>query len=141
MANLHALGIINEETKYLGGLKLAIHFRWSTEAKKYLEDKKRWQDWFKWLVMADQYDMDYERVAWLKITGVPLQLWEENNFTIIASRYGRVINPFDCIANRRDYSMGKVGVLTSVWRWINDEITITSNGRECKVGVVEYTDD
>ncbi|CAH1416883.1 unnamed protein product [Lactuca virosa] len=91
--------------------------------------------------MADQFDQDYERVAWLKITGVPLQLWEENNFSIIASRYCKVLNPFDGISNRRDYSMGKVGVLTSVRRWINDEITVNSNGSEFKVGVVEYTDD
>ncbi|CAH1415580.1 unnamed protein product [Lactuca virosa] len=141
MANLHTLGIIKEETKYLGGLKLAIHFRWSAEAKEYLEDKNRWQDWFKWLVMADQFHQDYERVAWLKITGVPLQLWEENNFSIIASRYGKVLNPFDGISNRRDYSMGKVSVLTSTRRWINDEIIVNSNGCEFKVGVVEYTDD
>ncbi|CAH1448572.1 unnamed protein product [Lactuca virosa] len=141
MANLHVLGIINEETKYLGGLKLAIHFRWSAEAKEYLEDKNRWQDWFKWLVMADQFDQDYERVAWLKITDVPLQLWEENNFSIIASRYGKVLNPFDGISNRRDYSMRKVGVFTSARRWINEEITVNSNGCEFKVGIVEYTDD
>ncbi|CAH1416882.1 unnamed protein product [Lactuca virosa] len=34
MANLHALGIIKEETKYLGGLKLAIHFRWSAVPRR-----------------------------------------------------------------------------------------------------------
>ncbi|CAH1438297.1 unnamed protein product [Lactuca virosa] len=45
------------------------------------------------------------------------------------------------LANRRDYSMGKVGVLTSSRRWINEEITINSNGQEFKVGVVEYTDE
>ncbi|CAI9263777.1 unnamed protein product [Lactuca saligna] len=91
--------------------------------------------------MADQYDMDYERVAGLKITGVPLYLWEENNFLIIANRYGNVINPFDGISNRRVCSMQKFGVLTSARRWINDEIIVNSNGHEFKVSVVEYTDD
>lgn len=91
--------------------------------------------------MADQYDMDYERVARLKITGVPLHLWEQNNFLIVSNRYGNVINPFDGIANRRFCSMEKFGVLTSARRWINDEITVNSNGCEFKAGVVEYTDD
>lgn len=37
--------------------------------------------------------------------------------------------------------MEKFGVLTSARRWINDEITVNSNGCEFKAGVVEYTDD
>ncbi|CAH1438893.1 unnamed protein product [Lactuca virosa] len=105
MANLHASGIMKEETKYLGGLKLAIRFRWSVDANEYLKDKNRWNDWFKWPVNADQYDSDYERVAWLKIIGVPLPLWDEDNFSKIASRFGKVITPFDGILDRRDYSM------------------------------------
>lgn len=141
MANLHASGFMKEETKYLGGLKLAIQFRWHVDAKEYLGDKNRWKDWFKWLVNVEQWNVDYERVAWLKIIGVPLPLWEEDNFTRIASRYGKVINPFDGIANRRDYSTGKVGVLTPSRRWINEEIRINSNGQEFRIEVVEYTDD
>ncbi|CAH1451532.1 unnamed protein product [Lactuca virosa] len=37
--------------------------------------------------------------------------------------------------------MGKVGVLTSRTKWINEEINITAGGMKITVGVVEYTDD
>ncbi|CAH1437237.1 unnamed protein product [Lactuca virosa] len=77
MSNLHTLGIVKKEMKYLGGLKVAIQFRWYAEAIEYLMDKNRWKDRFKWLVMADQHDMDYEKVVWFKIIGVPLQLWRK----------------------------------------------------------------
>ncbi|KAI3513672.1 hypothetical protein L1887_21009 [Cichorium endivia] len=37
--------------------------------------------------------------------------------------------------------MGKVGVLTSRRKWINEELTVEANGKSYKIGVVEYTDD
>ncbi|KAI3511296.1 hypothetical protein L1887_18445 [Cichorium endivia] len=37
--------------------------------------------------------------------------------------------------------MGKVGILTSSKRWINEEITVTANGEAFGIGIVEYTDD
>lgn len=141
IGTIHATGILNDETKYLGGLRLAIHFGCSRDADVYLENKKHWKDWFKWIVRADQQELNYERMVWIKILGVPLNLWDEQKFSLIASKFGRVISPFDNIANRRDYSMGKVGVITSNRKWINEELTIISNGVEYKVGVVEYTDD
>ncbi|CAI9288527.1 unnamed protein product [Lactuca saligna] len=81
MANLHASGIM--KTK-IGGMI------GSNGANEYLKDKNRWNDWFKWLVNADKYDSDYERVAWLKIIGVPLPLWDGDNFSRIASRLVRL---------------------------------------------------
>lgn len=83
----------------------------------------------------------YERIAWLKIIGVPFEFWDEENFSLIASRFGKVINPFDSISSRRDYSMGKVGILTTRKTWINEDVTIEVSNTKYKVGVVEYTDD
>ncbi|CAH1442453.1 unnamed protein product [Lactuca virosa] len=141
IGSLPATILISDNTKYLGGLNIAIHFGSSVEAKDFLEDENRWRDWFRWMVKSDQQELRYERIAWLKIIGLPLKLWDEENFNLIASRFGRVINPFDGIGNRRDYSMGKVGVLTSEKKWINEEITITADDVKHQIGVVEYTDD
>ncbi|CAI9292527.1 unnamed protein product [Lactuca saligna] len=41
----------------------------------------------------------------------------------------------------RDYSMGKVGIITSARRWINEEVKVSAGGEIICVGVVEYTDD
>lgn len=68
-------------------------------------------------------------------------MWEEENFNLIAQRFGRVINPFSHIITRRDFSMGKVGVLTTEKRWINETVNIMADGISFTVGVVEYTDD
>lgn len=37
--------------------------------------------------------------------------------------------------------MGKVGVLTSEKKWINDQTTVCANGEIFSIGVVEYTDN
>ncbi|KAI3510782.1 hypothetical protein L1887_17919 [Cichorium endivia] len=68
-------------------------------------------------------------------------MWDTENFSSIAGKFGKVINPFDTIENRPDYSMGKVGVLTSYNKWINEHVKISCNGVVSYVGVVEYTDD
>ncbi|KAI3525811.1 hypothetical protein L1887_04925 [Cichorium endivia] len=37
--------------------------------------------------------------------------------------------------------MGKVGVITSNRKWINEEIVVYANDKPIRIGVVEYTDD
>ncbi|CAI9283159.1 unnamed protein product [Lactuca saligna] len=141
IANLPASLLMNENTKYFGGLRIALKFNHSMDATQFLEDNTRWKDWFKKLSRADQYELPYERTAWLKILGLPIQLWEEENFNLIAQRFGRVINPFSHIITRRHFSMGKVGVLTTEKRWINETINIMADDISVTIGVVEYTDD
>lgn len=93
------------------------------------------------MARAYQHDLQYERTAWLKVLGLLLQLWDERNFSLIAKRSGRVVAPFNEIAQQRDYSMGKIGIPTSQRSWINDQVTIIVDGKTYNIGVVEYTDD
>ena len=46
IANLPAPTLMNEGTKYLGGLRVAILFDSSKDAREFLEDKGRWKEWF-----------------------------------------------------------------------------------------------
>ncbi|CAH1421757.1 unnamed protein product [Lactuca virosa] len=69
--NLPASLLMNEETKYLGGLSIALGFGNSMEARYFLEEKNRWKDWFKWMICADEKELPYVRTAWMKILGHP----------------------------------------------------------------------
>ncbi|KAI3516315.1 hypothetical protein L1887_15229 [Cichorium endivia] len=129
------------ETKYLGGLRIAIEIGHAGKAKELMENRDRWSDWFKWLQPGDKTDLRYERIAWLKVLGLPLKLWDVDNFNTICSNFGKVIHPFDGISCRKDLSMGKVGVLSSARKWINEELLVAAEGKMYKIGVVEYTDD
>lgn len=63
IGTMHASGIMKDETKYLGGLKIVIEFKSSIEANEYLDAKHGWKDWFKWLVNTERHDFIYERTA------------------------------------------------------------------------------
>ena len=86
-------------------------------------------------------DTIYERLAWFKINGVPLKYWGEDSFSGIVSRFGKVTISLDNTHNKRDLSMGKVGVITSRKKWVNEEFQINVDGELHSVRVVEYTDD
>nr|KAJ0196777.1 hypothetical protein LSAT_V11C700381330 [Lactuca sativa] len=141
IVNLPAPSLMNDGTKYMGGLRVAILFDSSKGAQEFVTDKCRWQEWFKWMTLGDQSDLCFERLAWLRITGVPLKYWDEDNFSRIASRFGKVICPFDNIHNRNDFSVGKVGIITACKKWINEEVEVMVNGNVLSVGVYEYNED
>lgn len=55
--------------------------------------------------------------------------------------FGIVIAPFDDIFNRVDISCIKVGILTTIRRRINEEITILADGRCIKIGIIEFDEE
>ncbi|KAI3523154.1 hypothetical protein L1887_01211 [Cichorium endivia] len=128
------------KTKYLGGLFLALEFSCTVDAKNFLSNYSHCSDAFNWVKLGE-YDLQFERVAWLKIIGLPIPLWDEENFSKIVSSFGRVINPFDDIKHRSDPFMGKAIIITTRRRWINEEVQVSAHGKTFSVGVVEYTDD
>ncbi|CAH1422790.1 unnamed protein product [Lactuca virosa] len=85
-ANIPTSLINGDHIKYLGGLNIASAMGSS----------------------GDQKDLRFERMAWIKINGLPLRIWDEATFSIIVGRFGRVTHPFDNIGTTRAYSMGKV---------------------------------
>ncbi|CAI9303398.1 unnamed protein product [Lactuca saligna] len=91
--------------KYIGGLKILLVFKDSTEAKEFMENRRRWEDYMKWVKPREhECTMKYERIAWIRITWLPLQYWGEKNFSAIATQYGVIIAPYDDLPNRVDMS-------------------------------------
>ena len=85
------------EVKYLGGLKVALHFATSPKATKFLEDDSTWKSWFSWISHGDKVNINYERLAWLKFS------WISHGDKV------NIIDPNDSISDKKDLSIGKVG--------------------------------
>ncbi|KAL4584479.1 hypothetical protein LXL04_009081 [Taraxacum kok-saghyz] len=130
-------GII-EEVKYVGGLNAAICFKQPEFAKEFLEDSGRWIEWFYWLKQGEDSLVGGERIAWVRIIGLPLSMWEDNNLMAIANRFGKIIVPADELQHRTDASIIRMGVLTKKKSWINEELLINYNGKQSVIGVVEF---
>ncbi|KAF5784658.1 putative RNA recognition motif domain, nucleotide-binding alpha-beta plait domain superfamily [Helianthus annuus] len=62
--------------QYLGGLSIIISFHDSAAANKFLDSHGIWGPWFSKLEAWGGQSLPMERVAWLSLHGIPLQLLE-----------------------------------------------------------------
>ncbi|KAI3524010.1 hypothetical protein L1887_02597 [Cichorium endivia] len=79
----------------------------------------------------------FERIAWIKIVEVPSEFWNNENFEKIASKFGKVMIPFEISGSSLDVSNGKVCICTESRNRINEERLITEGGRIFRIGVFE----
>ncbi|KAI3698756.1 hypothetical protein L2E82_42558 [Cichorium intybus] len=85
------------EIKYLGGMHVVVKFNSDRAATVFKANKCIWLKWLNWVDHVGSRSVRFERIAWIKITGVPLLAWDESNFAAIAGNFGKVIvnaNPF-----------------------------------------------
>ncbi|KAD3336133.1 hypothetical protein E3N88_31652 [Mikania micrantha] len=119
-------GIPNAELKYVGGLKMIIVFNSSKECMDYWKLKvKEWKKVFKNLEIWKGLDLHFDRIAWVKVIGVPLQLWDCNIFDQIGEHYGKIIAPAFNFDQQSDVSEGWFCVLTSNKRRIEESRQIS----------------
>lgn len=128
--------------KYLGGLNVGIRFRMEEDVKGFLDDKARWCEWIKWWEPGNKVKLSGERVAWVKIKGLPLELWDERNFSDIAKRFGRLIEPIEISMGSQNISEMKLSILTNETKKINENVLVSVGlNYMTYVGVFEVDDN
>ncbi|KAL4578942.1 hypothetical protein LXL04_015074 [Taraxacum kok-saghyz] len=130
-------GII-ESIRYGGGLNVLITFKDQNFAEEFLEDLGRWIEWFQWVRRGDSTELCGDRIAWIKVIGLPMAYWDDENLGNILKPFGKVIVPADELPNDRDASIIKMGILTSKKNWFNTEIAVHADGKSFNIGVVEF---
>ncbi|KAJ0735457.1 putative RNA recognition motif domain, nucleotide-binding alpha-beta plait domain superfamily [Helianthus annuus] len=82
----------NVGIKYVSGFTVMLVFKTEEECNNFLMEKDKWSDVFVSLERwnGNQMVAD-ERIAWLKVHGVPVQLAIDQVFDMVGSRYGKVI--------------------------------------------------
>ncbi|KAJ0544053.1 putative RNA recognition motif domain, nucleotide-binding alpha-beta plait domain superfamily [Helianthus annuus] len=71
--------ILVANIQYLGGLSLLITFHDEEAAKNFLESKVIWGPWFSKLDPWNGQSLPLERVAWLRLEGIPLRLFDSGS--------------------------------------------------------------
>ncbi|KAI3508269.1 hypothetical protein L1887_23275 [Cichorium endivia] len=126
------------EFKYLGGLRVGIRFASCRDRNLFV---KSWTEWFCWVDSGDIAAQTFDRIAWIKIYGLPYKLWNEENFAKIGESFGRVIVPYNLDQAAVDLSFVKMGILTQFKIPISSESVVSINGQVLKIGVVEMDFD
>ncbi|KAJ0441099.1 putative RNA recognition motif domain, nucleotide-binding alpha-beta plait domain superfamily [Helianthus annuus] len=100
-----------------------------------------WSQWFSSLDLWLGQSMPFERIAWLKIIGVPIHLAEDKVFDLIASQFGKVIHASQRSSEDNDLSVNCIGVLVGDGVRIVDQTTLKWKDKTYKVWVEEELAD
>lgn len=122
---------------YLGGLNMGLRFKCTEDVNRFLNDRSLWGEWFAWVDNVVNVKIEFKRIIWVKIVGLPFDLWDESNINNITSQFGEVVIPFDFFATFRDFSMAKVCIMTKSLKKVNKEIAIPGGDRMVKIGIIE----
>lgn len=122
---------------YAGGRKVVLKFFDPLAAKTYLDTQYNWNKWFSWLKFGILEDYNFERLAWIRIHGLPIYLRFNENVGEIANNFGKVLKVDGRNWHNSNPTYFCVCILYSGRKLINEEVTCSYNGKSFKVGVVE----
>ncbi|KAD4178000.1 hypothetical protein E3N88_26591 [Mikania micrantha] len=114
----------NLTIRHLGGLNVLLTFSNIKNSEVFLSNTHMWKPWFTSLEKWVGNLIRPERIAWLRIHGVPVQLWEANIFNKVASAFGRVVHPSEACLLDLNLTQDYVAVLTSSLEPINGGISL-----------------
>ncbi|KAL4569955.1 hypothetical protein LXL04_025604 [Taraxacum kok-saghyz] len=129
------------ELKYIGGMQIVIKFKTVTATDNFKQNKNFWLKWFVDVKNYDGKAGSFERVAWIKITGIPSIAWDEVNFAAIGTSFGKVIHNHNNFWDSQDVSHAKLCILTTSRKRINEEITVIVDRVSLRIGIFEVEDD
>ncbi|KAI3818529.1 hypothetical protein L1987_12338 [Smallanthus sonchifolius] len=126
------------EIKYLTGFYVMLVFKSMEETERFWLDKELWTDVF---ASIDRWDgkqklMD-ERIAWLQVHGVPLQLAIDQVFDLVGAQYGEVVQPARMSTDDRNFSYAYIGILCKSSGRIVDRVDISWRGDTFNVWIDE----
>ncbi|KAF5820625.1 putative RNA recognition motif domain, nucleotide-binding alpha-beta plait domain superfamily [Helianthus annuus] len=127
--------------QYLGGLSVLISFPDDSVAKRFLDDHNIWGPWFNKLEPWSGQSLPMERVAWLKLHGIPLNLLEADVFMQVGELFGKVLFVPKDIDEDLDLSVVKIGVLVGDAKWCNELVSLKWTNKVFRIWVVEELND
>ncbi|KAJ0871292.1 putative RNA recognition motif domain, nucleotide-binding alpha-beta plait domain superfamily [Helianthus annuus] len=126
--------------QYLGGLSILITFLDEDSAKRFLESREVWGPWFSKLESWKGQSLPLERLAWLNLVGIPLQLLEEDVFVMIGERFGKVLHYPKSLDDDQDLSVVRVGILAGEVNRINEVLSLAWKNKNYRIWVEEEQD-
>lgn len=104
---------------------------------KLLEQKA---EWFDWITLWNGNLSQIERLILLTIEGVPVEALNDDSFSKIASKWGKILGVDPAASNKICMNRGRVCILTRDYRWINEVVKVKVRSKFLEVRVVENMD-
>ncbi|KAK1406552.1 hypothetical protein QVD17_41974 [Tagetes erecta] len=127
--------------RYILGLNMMMTFKNMEEARSFLLTKDVWIDGFANVSPWIGQLLPVERVAWIRIHGVPIQLWDQSVFNMIGGKLGRVVQASLVTKDDDILSSDLIGIMVSHTKRINTELTVQWKNVVLQVWIEEETGD
>ncbi|KAJ0670163.1 hypothetical protein HanOQP8_Chr13g0471091 [Helianthus annuus] len=126
---------------YIEGLYVLLAFDEGAATKKMLLNANSWITWFMMLDIWVGQSLPYERIAWIKVHGVPLHLTASSFFNLIGERFGKVVHESQIHWNDGDLSVDCIVIITRDGKEVKYEVKIVWANKGYIVWVAEEKRD
>ncbi|KAJ0624266.1 putative RNA recognition motif domain, nucleotide-binding alpha-beta plait domain superfamily [Helianthus annuus] len=115
--------------KYVGGIYILLVIENKEEMLFFKDFNSNIKVWFTWVEVWKGQALPFERITWLKITGVPLHLVDNEVFDSIGRMFGMVVHASMLSKDDNDFTFDLVGVLVGDGDRICNSISLKWNDR------------
>ncbi|KAM0001285.1 putative RNA recognition motif domain, nucleotide-binding alpha-beta plait domain superfamily [Helianthus debilis subsp. tardiflorus] len=130
----------NITIKYLGGFYVIVLFE-SVEDKQWFFDKKNlWESVFSSLEDWEGQIFDFERIAWIKVYGIPMCLMTDSVLKDIGNSVGEVVQP-SSLNDSDDLSYVFMGVLCNSVNRIHRNVQLIWKSKSFPITIEEDPGD
>ncbi|KAJ0793180.1 putative RNA recognition motif domain, nucleotide-binding alpha-beta plait domain superfamily [Helianthus annuus] len=123
------------------GLSIIILFNEVESASKFLEAMSVWGPWFLKLEAWSGQSMPSERVAWLKLQGIPLHILEPEVIESIGELFGKVLHVPKNLSEDQDLSFMRVGVWAGEGPRLSEQVILKWKDKSFRVWVEEELEE
>ncbi|KAF5761616.1 hypothetical protein HanXRQr2_Chr16g0767161 [Helianthus annuus] len=127
--------------QYVGGMCVLFSFNSSEEVEKFLVMSKENGETFQTTEKWTGQTLPFERIAWLRIQGIPLHLLDNAVINQIGERFGKVVQGDIHDDGDTDLSIDYIGILVAEGKRIQEEVVLQWKGRRYRVWVTEEVGD
>ncbi|KAM0065404.1 putative RNA recognition motif domain, nucleotide-binding alpha-beta plait domain superfamily [Helianthus debilis subsp. tardiflorus] len=134
-------GVDEFSISYLGGLYVLVKLQDKERCNSFIGNHALWESWFSSLDHWNGQSLPFERIAWLKVVGVPLHLAVDEVYDSIARHFGKIVHASDRSPDDIDLSVNCIGVLRGDGDRIAEVVSLTWKDRRFKVWVEEVAEE
>ncbi|KAJ0809398.1 putative RNA recognition motif domain, nucleotide-binding alpha-beta plait domain superfamily [Helianthus annuus] len=134
-------GVTGVSLSYLGGLAMLLNFDKEECCVNFLLDNLVWKEWFSNLDPWEGQSLPFERLAWVKIQGVPIHLADNDVLNNIAEHYGKVVHGSQMEAKDENLSVSWIGLLVGEGGRIQECLSLKCKNKLFRVWLEEEITD
>ncbi|KAM0065369.1 hypothetical protein Hdeb2414_s0003g00114021 [Helianthus debilis subsp. tardiflorus] len=108
---------------------------------QFVEARHIWEPWFTKLEPWTGQSLPFERVAWLKLHGIPLNLLEADVLLLVGELFGKVLFVPKDLDEDQDLSVVKIGVLVGEGRRCSELVSLRWKDKIFRIWVDEDLED